>query len=58
MFSENQGRMQVEKVATCLPRSTSGAAPVVHFSKKVPLPMRNEKLGKVLHFGDPNLNIE
>ena len=46
MFSENQGRMWVEKFPTRLPKSALRAAHVAHFFQKVHHPMRNEKLGK------------
>ena len=57
MLSENQGRMQVEK-CPIFPQNKLPMEPVAFFPKEIHSPMRNEKLRKVIDFGDPNLNIE
>ena len=57
MFSENQGRVPVEKCLTFL-RNGSQATHIPHLFQKVRHPIHKEKLGNVTNFGDSNLNIE
>ena len=58
MFSENQGRMRVEKCPIC-PQKVFLEPPLLDiFFQKVHHPMRNEKLRTVPGFGDPNINLE